>query len=166
MSDRLSRRELQCLRLAGEELANKDIAARLGIAPSTVENHLTNAYAKLGTSDRRTAAAIAARDYPDISRFAPSPMALPGQAGVNDPASGDHVVSGREPRDDFDWFLPSPPRRLASLLGLILVFAAVGGVITVGLVQLAAGGVSTLSSVAPPDGARTLKSNASAGTAP
>lgn len=147
----LSRRELQVLRLAHEELGNKEIATRLGIAPSTVENHLTNAYAKLGTSDRRTAAALAVRDHPDLSRFAPTPMADVHRSGVEQKVRGDAPALDREPAGSDDWFLPAPPRRLITLIAAILLFAAVGGVITTGLVQLAAGGVAALSAVAPPD---------------
>ncbi|WP_420478893.1 helix-turn-helix domain-containing protein [Brevundimonas sp. FT23028] len=166
MSNRLSRRELQCLRLAAQELGNKDIAARLGIAPSTVENHLTNAYAKLGTSDRRVAAAIAVRDYPDISHFAPTPMAPPPSPGVVEGALGELSAAGREPGTASNWILPAPPRRPLQLLAIILAFAAIGGVLTAGLVQLAAGGMSLLSRVAPPDAARALDSDNPAGTRP
>jgi DNA-binding CsgD family transcriptional regulator len=149
MSNRLSRRELQCLRLAAQELSNKDIAARLGISPSTVENHFTNAYAKLETSDRRVAAALALRDYPDISQFAPTPIARPQSVEVDDGAPGEDLVPGRETGTASNWVLPAPPRRPVQLLALILAFAAIGGVLTAGLVQLTAGGVSRLSEVAP-----------------
>lgn len=49
MSDKLTRREVQCVRLAGQSLSNKEIAAKLNLSPSTVNNHLSRAYAKLGT---------------------------------------------------------------------------------------------------------------------
>ncbi|WP_420471480.1 helix-turn-helix domain-containing protein [Brevundimonas sp. FT23042] len=166
MSSRLSRRELQCLRLAAQELGNKDIAARLGIAPSTVENHLTNAYAKLGTSDRRIAAAIAVRDYPDISHFAPTPMAPAPSAEVVGEAPGEFVAAGRETGTASNWILPAPPRRPLQILAIILAFAAVGGVLTAGLVQLTAGGMSLLSQVAPPDAVRALDSDKPAGPRP
>lgn len=166
MSNRLSRRELQVLRLAAQDLGNKEIAARLGIAPSTVENHLTNAYAKLGTSDRRVAAALAIRDYPDISHFAPTPMAGVLRQLSVDPAPGEDAPPGRETGTPSNWILPAPPRRVVQLFALILAFAAIGGVLTAGLVQLTAGGVSLLSEVAPPDAARALDSNTPAGTRP
>lgn len=166
MSNRLSRRELQCLRLAAQDLSNKDIAARLGIAPSTVENHLTNAYAKLGTSDRRVAAAIAVRDYPDISHFAPTPMAAARPAGEEEGAPGEGFAQGRETGLPSNWVLPPPPRKPLQLLAIILAFAAIGGVLTAGLVQLTAGGVSLLSKVAPPTAARALEPHNPAGTRP
>ncbi len=66
MADRLTRRELQCVRLAGEGLSNKVIRARLDIGSDrTVERHLSNAYAKLGTSDRYAAAELVRRNYAD-----------------------------------------------------------------------------------------------------
>jgi DNA-binding CsgD family transcriptional regulator len=166
MSNRLSRRELQCLRLAAQDLTNKDIAARLGISPSTVENHFTNAYAKLGTSDRRTAAALALRDYPDISHFAPTPMVVARPVAADDGASGEGFAGGDETQMSSNWVLPAPPRSPLQLLAIILAFAAVGGVLTAGLVQLTAGGVSALSKVAPPTAVQALDSNTPAGSRP
>ena len=44
--------ELDVIRLVGEGLSNKDIAARLFISPRTVQSHLTHAYTKLAVSSR------------------------------------------------------------------------------------------------------------------
>jgi len=52
----LSGRERQVLRLAGEGLANKQIARALGIAEPTVKAHLANIYKRIGVSDRTSAA--------------------------------------------------------------------------------------------------------------
>lgn len=44
--------ELDVVRLVGEGLPNKDVAARLFISPRTVQSHLTHVYTKLGLSSR------------------------------------------------------------------------------------------------------------------
>ena len=53
--------ERDVMRLVGEGLTNKDLAARLFISPRTVESHLTHVYTKLGLSSRVQLAQEAAR---------------------------------------------------------------------------------------------------------
>ena len=48
----LTRREIEILPLLAEGLSNKEIAARLYIAPVTVKTHLQNIYKKLNTKNR------------------------------------------------------------------------------------------------------------------
>ncbi|OBH91783.1 LuxR family transcriptional regulator [Mycobacterium sp. E2733] len=53
--------ELDVVRLVGEGLSNKDIAARLFVSPRTVQSHLTHVYTKLAVSSRVQLAQEAAR---------------------------------------------------------------------------------------------------------
>jgi DNA-binding CsgD family transcriptional regulator len=161
MADRLTRSEVRILRLVGEELSNKVIARRLGLSLKTVENHLTHAYAKLGTSDRRAAALLVARDYPLISQLPPTPMVDVPSATSSDGALGKASPGDRTLSGGSSWFLPAPPRRRLHILGLILAWAAVAGVLTTGLVNLAAGGINLLAPAAPPNGTLALESSSS-----
>jgi DNA-binding CsgD family transcriptional regulator len=51
----LSKRQAQCLALASQGLTSKEIAREIGISPSTVDNHLRVAAAKLQAPNRRAA---------------------------------------------------------------------------------------------------------------
>jgi DNA-binding NarL/FixJ family response regulator len=56
-STRLTARELEIVRLAGQGMTNKEIAAELSVELSTVKNHVHNALDKLGVHRRTEAAA-------------------------------------------------------------------------------------------------------------
>ncbi len=58
-ADPLTDRERQVLRLAGEGLANSEIAARLHLSDGTVRNYLSEAIGKLGVTNRVAAARLA-----------------------------------------------------------------------------------------------------------
>jgi two-component system, NarL family, response regulator DesR len=58
-ADPLTDREREVLRLAGEGLANAEIAARLHLSDGTVRNYLSEAIGKLGVSNRTAAARLA-----------------------------------------------------------------------------------------------------------
>jgi len=59
MSQELTEREKQILKLIAEGLKNKDIACTLSISESTVENHIHKIYQKLNISSRAQATAYA-----------------------------------------------------------------------------------------------------------
>jgi DNA-binding NarL/FixJ family response regulator len=58
----LSEREVEVLRLVAEGLANKQIAARLGLREKTVKNRLSRVFAAIGVGDRTSAALWAHRN--------------------------------------------------------------------------------------------------------
>lgn len=58
-ADPLTDRERQVLRLAGDGLANTEIAARLHLSDGTVRNYLSEAIGKLGATNRVAAARLA-----------------------------------------------------------------------------------------------------------
>lgn len=60
LTDPLSERELEVLRLLGSELSGPEIARHLVVSLNTVRTHTKNIYAKLGASSRRQAVARAA----------------------------------------------------------------------------------------------------------
>jgi DNA-binding NarL/FixJ family response regulator len=59
---RLSKRELEVLRLVGEGLTNREIAERLFISPKTAEHHVGRIYGKLQLRTRTELAAYAVRN--------------------------------------------------------------------------------------------------------
>lgn len=61
----LTDREREILELLRTGLANKEIAARLGITVKTVKAHLSSLFQKIGVLDRTQAALWAERFAPD-----------------------------------------------------------------------------------------------------
>ena len=55
LSEPLTRREMEILGLLAQGLGNADIAALLSLSPSTVRNHVTSIFAKLGVRNRAEA---------------------------------------------------------------------------------------------------------------
>ena len=134
MPDSLTTRESECVHLAGQGLEDKEIAARLGISPRTVGNHLHRAYAKLNVSDRKLAARRLSSVYSEASILIPNT----GPDPLNDPTSAeqsDDAVSERTT----SWLLPAPPRGALARVGVIVTGAAIAllfaiGIVTAGMV--------------------------------
>lgn len=62
MIDKLTKRELEVLKLLTVGLYNREIAKRLEISERTVKNHVSNIFKKIGVADRTQAAVFAIRN--------------------------------------------------------------------------------------------------------
>ena len=60
--DKLTRREIEVLKLLAEGLFNKEIAYKLSISEKTVKNHVSNIFKKSGVFDRTQAAVYAIKN--------------------------------------------------------------------------------------------------------
>ncbi len=60
--ERLTRREIEVLKLLAEGLFNKEIAYKLSISEKTVKNHVSNIFKKIGVFDRTQAAVYAIKN--------------------------------------------------------------------------------------------------------
>ena len=86
--EELSDRQAQCLALAAKGMTSKEIGREIGIAPSTVDNHLRVAAAKLNVGNRRQAirhlldsqgfTEALIRDEPEAALPPKVPLAKPG----------------------------------------------------------------------------------------
>ena len=65
-SSKLTSREMEVLRLVAAGSTNKEIAAELAVAVSTIERHLVNLYAKIGARGRADAIGYAFRQRLDV----------------------------------------------------------------------------------------------------
>jgi len=98
----LTRREREVLGLLSLRLSQEEIAERLVISPQTVESHISRVLGKLGVTNLRDAAAIAARHYLSPGRAdAASTLSLlsvePEQAAV--PTDAEGANAGLTPRE-------------------------------------------------------------------
>ncbi|MDP3370201.1 MAG: helix-turn-helix transcriptional regulator [Brevundimonas sp.] len=146
MTDRLTDRQLECLRLSAT-MTDKDIGRHLGISHHTVNLHIREAVRRLGASSRKAALRRLTCD----PLYGSEVMAVRPDAALDRPAPGDpdDDTENANPTTVGAWLLPPPPR--PSLRpGLILVFAAVAALITVGIVSVVSGAVVALAPLAPP----------------
>lgn len=134
---KLTPRELEIVRLAGQRLGDKEIALQLNLSPRTVQNHLHRAYEKLGVSDRLQAA----RRLSDLYSGGSIPLSEAAPAEPSGPVSAAPATAlgnGKMRRSLYERYAALDgwrrPRRLGgSLLWLILswslawlIIAAVG----------------------------------------
>ena len=104
MSNGLSDRQIECLRLVASGVtSSKVIADRLGLAPSSVDNDLSRAAAHLGARGREEAAAafVARHDRPESSVQRPVSR-FPGLAAGAENVRSALVAAMR-------WLLDVPP---------------------------------------------------------
>lgn len=113
MTDRLTPREIECVRLAGQRFRDAEIGQRLGISQGTVSNHLQRAYDKLGVRDRIRAAERLGILY----TVHEMPMARAAHIGSG--GAADIVVSPTEPAgtappsaQERQWSFPRPRLQL------------------------------------------------------
>lgn len=124
MADRLTVREVSCLRLLEGGRKNKEIASQLGVAERTVSNTLQSAYRKLGVSRRQDAVAEFRRNWSETGHRLS--MSAVGQTGFPDSVSG---PDSRPP----SFYRPTPPG-LVNTSVIIAVFAVIGVLAVLALV--------------------------------
>lgn len=124
MTDRLTVREVSCLRLLEGGRKNKEIASQLGVAERTVSNTLQSAYRKLGVSRRQDAVAEFRRNWSETGHR----LSMSETAGTGSPVS----VSGPELRPP-SFYRPTPPGLINSSV-IIAVFAVIGVLAVLALV--------------------------------
>lgn len=125
----LTPREIECVRLAGQRLSDKEIAQCLRISPKTVQNHLASAFQKLEVTGRREAATLLGEVHP-LSPIPMVPMAgsasVPSANGTGEDRDGG---DRSRPASLYAWYVGlgrwrTPPRWPGGRLLLIVGFAA------------------------------------------
>lgn len=147
MVERLTDRQLQCLRLSAT-MTDKDIARHLGISHHTVSLHVREAMRRLESPSRKAALRrLAAHPLYGSDAITAEPLPAPDRPAPDDLVDDKDRAIGTAVGS---WLLPPPPRR-SLRLGLILVFAAVAALITIGIVSVVSGAVGALAPHAPPN---------------
>jgi DNA-binding CsgD family transcriptional regulator len=112
VTDRLSKRQRQCLALVANGYTSKEIGRDLGLSPSTVDNHINTAIERLGCNNRAIAAQIYRQEFQhNASRYEVSRQGLAGNgrhiaAGHNNIITHDGAASTASPLRAF--FVPPP----------------------------------------------------------
>ncbi len=152
MEHGLTARELECLRLAGRRLRDKEIAVRLGVGVGTVKNHMASARRKLGASSRLDAAdrlllldTGAERHIPGHPEDA---VLSPGSIGSTEDGEGRDGIPGKRQAVSSPSSFPAPFRLGGSLLPMILLFCLVGLTVLVAAAGLFAAFVHSVDPVA------------------
>lgn len=89
VASRLSERQRECLSMVADGYSSKEIGRALNLAPSTVDNHLQSALARLGATSRMQAArmlrsdrATAEQDRPTVRPWLPPLGGAVNEAGL------------------------------------------------------------------------------------
>jgi DNA-binding CsgD family transcriptional regulator len=147
MSEGLTPRELQCLRLTAA-MTDKEIARELGIAPKTVSLHVSRAMRKLGQRGRRAALrALGENPHPvsgPIGTSAESTAATP--APDADPGMADGESDNVEPPAGLSMSVPAD-RKMKAIW--IAVFALLATILTAGGVSVVAAIIEQVTTFAP-----------------
>ncbi|MEO6248686.1 MAG: helix-turn-helix transcriptional regulator [Sphingomicrobium sp.] len=87
--DKLTSRQLDCLRLVARNLSSKEIAAELGISPHTVDQRIRGALQILGVERRSQAARLISDDAGPYQRLIHQPSYLVATSA--DPQQGEAI---------------------------------------------------------------------------
>lgn len=156
MAERLTERQLQCLRLSAT-MTDKEIARALGISENTVDKHFREVFRKLGVTTRKAALRALARD----ASYAPHAIPGDGEAAAGervDAAGFDRPSSPAAPSDRSlyglyarlgRWRTPGTFRvRVLAIIGWAVAGLIVLTLLT-GMVALIFGGLDPLAPTGP-----------------
>ena len=149
--DRLTPRQLECLRLVRDGLSAKHVARELGISHRTVEFHLTAAIERLQAGNRLGAVMMlselekSAEEKDTASGVAPAPFML-----VSDAASNEADLVEGSPKEGRHSYIPPVGGKVndltvAARLKAILTVASVSILVVAGLILTIAGAIHVLS---------------------
>ncbi|WJY18769.1 helix-turn-helix transcriptional regulator [Alteriqipengyuania flavescens] len=149
--DRLTPRQLECLRLVRDGLSAKHVARELGISHRTVEFHLTAAIERLQAGNRLGAVMMlselekSAEEKNTTPQVPPAPFMLVSDAASNE----DDLVEGSSKEGRHNHIPPVGGKvndlTVAERLKAILTVASVSILVVAGLILTIAGAIHVLS---------------------